>query len=294
VNGSAVAHFFGFTGRPFDADADLQWNLHRWYDPQTGRWLTEDPLGFAAGDENLYRYVGNSVLNAIDPDGLEKVIKRCEYDDGSCELLIENDSGQCYWVKKGPEASRAWRFVRWVGHILAVGDYCRELGRGMELDAKIRELACKRILAGDCSKATQLRARSPGDTEIAAMRLVARAGVEITAGVAMSAGAAPRWGSWGLLPKVSRAGREYANIGGRLYTEHAIAHMAPRGLGRTPGVAGEVLEARGIPPMVVEEVIRHGRIVETRAVGLATRVSKILGDVLVVLEDDIVVTVGRR
>ena len=48
----------------------MQYNRARWYDPQTGRWLSQDPIGFAAGDANLYRYVGNSPTNATDPSGL--------------------------------------------------------------------------------------------------------------------------------------------------------------------------------------------------------------------------------
>ena len=43
--------------------------LHRWYDAGVGRWLSEDPIGFAAGDANLYRYVGNGATNATDPTG---------------------------------------------------------------------------------------------------------------------------------------------------------------------------------------------------------------------------------
>jgi hypothetical protein len=39
------------------------------YDPSIGRWLQEDPIGFAAGDPNLYRYVGNDPLNNTDPTG---------------------------------------------------------------------------------------------------------------------------------------------------------------------------------------------------------------------------------
>ncbi|MBC7351273.1 MAG: hypothetical protein H5U08_02860 [Thermogutta sp.] len=49
---------FLFTGRPFDSDTELQNNLNRWYDASVGRWLSEDPIGFAGGDGNLYRYVG--------------------------------------------------------------------------------------------------------------------------------------------------------------------------------------------------------------------------------------------
>jgi hypothetical protein len=41
------------------------------YDPTTGRWLSEDPLGFSAEDMNLYRYVSNDPTNAVDPSGLK-------------------------------------------------------------------------------------------------------------------------------------------------------------------------------------------------------------------------------
>ena len=40
------------------------------YDPSIGRWTQEDPIGFAGGDVNLYRYVGNSPTNHTDPTGL--------------------------------------------------------------------------------------------------------------------------------------------------------------------------------------------------------------------------------
>jgi RHS repeat-associated protein len=61
---------FGFTGRLFDDETGLQNNLNRWYDPATGRWISEDPIGFAAGDANLNRYVGNESTRYIDPSGL--------------------------------------------------------------------------------------------------------------------------------------------------------------------------------------------------------------------------------
>jgi uncharacterized protein RhaS with RHS repeats len=37
--------------------------------------LNEDPIGFNGGDENLRRYVGNGVVDRVDPNGLmERVI----------------------------------------------------------------------------------------------------------------------------------------------------------------------------------------------------------------------------
>jgi hypothetical protein len=51
----------------------LQNNHARWYDGTTGRWMTQDPLGFAAGDSNLYRYVHNQPTGATDPSGLTSV-----------------------------------------------------------------------------------------------------------------------------------------------------------------------------------------------------------------------------
>lgn len=61
---------FAFTGRFFDKKTGLQNNLNRWYDPTVGRWLSEDPIGFYAGDANLYRYVGNGPVNGTDPSRL--------------------------------------------------------------------------------------------------------------------------------------------------------------------------------------------------------------------------------
>jgi RHS repeat-associated protein len=67
---AAVDCLFGFTGRQFDKQTGLQNNLNRWYDVKVGRWASKDPISYIAGDANLYRYIGNSPTNAIDPTGL--------------------------------------------------------------------------------------------------------------------------------------------------------------------------------------------------------------------------------
>jgi RHS repeat-associated protein len=65
---------YKYTGREFDGETGLQYNRARYYDPMTGRWISQDPLGFAAGDSNLYRYVQNSPMNATDPSGEVPVV----------------------------------------------------------------------------------------------------------------------------------------------------------------------------------------------------------------------------
>jgi RHS repeat-associated protein len=67
---AAVDLIFGYTGKQLDEATGLQHNLFRWYDSALGQWLSEDSLGFEAGDENLKRYVGNGVAMATDPLGL--------------------------------------------------------------------------------------------------------------------------------------------------------------------------------------------------------------------------------
>ncbi len=45
---------------------------NRFYSPSLGRFVTRDPIGYRGEDENLYRYIENSSLSWIDPDGLVK------------------------------------------------------------------------------------------------------------------------------------------------------------------------------------------------------------------------------
>jgi RHS repeat-associated protein len=62
---------YGFTGRERDEETGLDYYRARYYDSANGRFVSEDPLGFGAGDGNLTRYVGNSPTNYIDFTGEE-------------------------------------------------------------------------------------------------------------------------------------------------------------------------------------------------------------------------------
>src|SRR5262249_33228822 len=61
---------YAYTSREREVEIDLQYNRARYFDWNTGRWISQDPLGFDAGDSNLYRYVRNGPVSAGDPTGL--------------------------------------------------------------------------------------------------------------------------------------------------------------------------------------------------------------------------------
>ena len=56
-------------GQHLDPETGLHYNRQRYYDPQTGQYLTPDPLGQPDGP-NAYLYVAGNPLTFIDPDGL--------------------------------------------------------------------------------------------------------------------------------------------------------------------------------------------------------------------------------
>jgi RHS repeat-associated protein len=85
---SDVKNVYLYTGREYDWDVGLQISSTRYYAAHLGRWLTRDRFGYAAGDANLYGYVGAMPTYYVDPWGLEE-----EEEDGG---------GWWDWMTPGP------------------------------------------------------------------------------------------------------------------------------------------------------------------------------------------------
>jgi RHS repeat-associated protein len=66
----AVPNPYQYTGRDYDPETGLRYYRARYYDPATGRFLSEDPLQLEGGDVNFYAYVWNNPINLVDPRGL--------------------------------------------------------------------------------------------------------------------------------------------------------------------------------------------------------------------------------
>lgn len=71
TGGSAKTRY-GFTGRERESLTGLMYYRARFYDPQLGRFISEDPTGLAGGI-NQFAYVGNDPQNRIDPSGLYEI-----------------------------------------------------------------------------------------------------------------------------------------------------------------------------------------------------------------------------
>jgi RHS repeat-associated protein len=68
---SALGNRYTFQGREIDWTTGLMYFRARWYNPETGRWLSKDPIRIAGG-LNLYAFCDNNPVNFVDPMGLCK------------------------------------------------------------------------------------------------------------------------------------------------------------------------------------------------------------------------------
>jgi len=69
-SGNQINTESGFAGASTpNATGGFVYLRNRWYDPQTGRFLTQDPIGLAGG-VNLYAYAGSNPVAFDDPFGL--------------------------------------------------------------------------------------------------------------------------------------------------------------------------------------------------------------------------------
>ena len=74
ANGDAIDNTILYAGYTYDAATGLYFDRARYYDPQLGRFISQDPLGPAGSGDNLYAYCGDNPVGNIDPTGTTGII----------------------------------------------------------------------------------------------------------------------------------------------------------------------------------------------------------------------------
>jgi len=111
------SHPFRLRGQYYDKETGLHYNLHRYYDAQTGRFLTRDPIGLEGG-RNLYSY-GPNPITWEDPFGLSSecqgdVFYRAMSDDEKAKVMADcqlhaREGKKC---PEGPYVTQARKYAQ--------------------------------------------------------------------------------------------------------------------------------------------------------------------------------------
>jgi RHS repeat-associated protein len=91
----SLTNLFQYASREFDSETTLYFMRARYFDPATGRFLSEDPVRFDGDGPNFYAYVGNSPIGKFDPTGL-----------ATCDYFIAGGPNGNGWLYCTPDDPR--------------------------------------------------------------------------------------------------------------------------------------------------------------------------------------------
>ncbi|MFE4177251.1 RHS repeat-associated core domain-containing protein [Streptomyces sp. NPDC056909] len=112
TTGAASTNPYTFTGRENDGTGLLYYR-NRYYDPETGRFISQDPIGHAGGT-NLYQYALSSPTTYTDPSGNNPLLAACAggaLTEGAMDWGIQLLSGRkVNWGQVGRAAATGCAF----------------------------------------------------------------------------------------------------------------------------------------------------------------------------------------
>jgi RHS repeat-associated protein len=111
-------------GQYYDQETGLHYNYFRYYNPQTGRYVTPDPIGLEGGI-NLFAYVENNPVNLIDPYGLlgwDTVIRQLLKQ--AAKYLLKKGMGDP--LERGAEQEREWLKERYLQEYVRCLEDCEK------------------------------------------------------------------------------------------------------------------------------------------------------------------------
>jgi RHS repeat-associated protein len=86
-----IVIIFGTDGKYTDPSTGFRFHINRWYDPELGAWISEDPIKFGGGDTDLRRMVGNNPVDRLDPVGTKHVSLNVSVNISDVTLNVLNE-----------------------------------------------------------------------------------------------------------------------------------------------------------------------------------------------------------
>jgi RHS repeat-associated protein len=271
------ANPYRFAGERLVNSVGMYQNRARWLDTRTGRFVSIDPMVDATGMP--YLYGAASPASYVDPSGNEYTMTELMI-GGACisamaTLAAQYARGQAMSVESGIEVAAAAAMGAYAAPYVIYSKMAAVLGIGVGV---LTTATMGPIMA---------------DSRIPVDRRIAAAGVLFAGLYGMGAGMQALnqfkfnpsalqnfkpeeiiWTSWEEYPKVTIGGEEYAVIGSRLFTRHAVDRMQPSGYrssayqgngGGSTGGYPQVQQAggkpneydygRSVPPKYIEDTI---------------------------------------
>jgi RHS repeat-associated protein len=88
----AATNPYRFSAKYLDVEFNLYYYGYRYYDPQTGRWLSRDPQE-EEGGLNLYAFLSNNGINFVDYLGWYKILSQVVQSVGGSPKILKDNSG---------------------------------------------------------------------------------------------------------------------------------------------------------------------------------------------------------